>query len=596
MMMRQSMRRNAIKIQGERSSSFSLARGRLMLISSCFVLAYIIMALRAFDLAVIQGDLTRLGVSDVSLVEMDEVPKASTVSVARRGDIIDRNGVLLATTLETSSLYADPRYIAEPDVAAKRLSEVFTALSYGDVLQKLQSDRRFVWIKRGILPREEQAILEIGEPGLKIEKESRRIYPHGQMFAHLLGYTNVDNKGQGGVERGFDNILTDGRPLSLTLDVRLQHILRREVSSAIEEYSALGGVGVIMDVHSGEILAGVSMPDFDPHKVGKAAPQELFNRLTLGVYEFGSVFKIFSTAALFEVLNVPMETTFDASEPIKRGRFTINDYHAENRILSVPEVFMHSSNIGSAMMGEAVGTQALRNFYSDLGLLTPLNFEVREVGKPMVPEPWGEIHTLTASYGHGVATTAVQLTSAVSTIVNGGYAVKPTLVMNAQKKKEAPIDRLTRIALQNAQKGQPKAQADVRVLSKDASDKMRSLLRLVVTDGTGKKANVKGFAVGGKTGTAEKPGVKGYDRKRLISSFMGVFPMDAPRYAIFVAVDEPKGTKASYGYATGGWVAAPAVANIVRSMASVLGLKPDVQSTDMAAPLRQLISMEGAHE
>lgn len=595
-MMRQAMRRNAIQLQGERSASFNLARGRLVFISSCFVLAYIIMAVRAFDLSVIQGDLTRLNSEALDVADFEEPAPADVAAAELRGDVVDRNGVLLATTLKTSSLYADPKYISDPQATADGLSKIFPDLAYGDLLQKLQSDRRFVWIKRGILPREEHAVLEIGEPGLKIETESRRIYPHGALFSHLLGYTNVDSKGQGGVERSFNKILAQGKPLTLSLDVRLQHILRREVSNAMEAFSAQGGVGVIMDVKTGEILGGVSLPDFDPHKVGDADPVALFNRLTLGVYEFGSVFKIFSTAALFEVLNVPMETTFDASEPIKRGRFTINDYHAENRILSVPEVFMHSSNIGSAMMGQAVGTDALRAFYADLGLLSTLDFEVLEVGKPMVPSPWGEVHTLTASYGHGVATTAVQVTSAVSSIVNGGYAVKPHLVLDAPKVEAKPMNRLTQIALQNSAGDKPVKDTDVRVVSKDASDKMRALLRLVVTDGTGGKADVAGFFVGGKTGTAEKPGVRGYDKKRLLSSFMGVFPMNDPKYAIFVAVDEPKGTKASYGYATGGWVAAPAVANIVRSMASVLGLKPDITSVDVAAPLRQLISAEVSGE
>lgn len=566
------MRRNAIKIVGERSSSLDLARGRLVLISGFFVLAYMVLAARAFDLTVIQGELGRADAGQVTQAE-----SSSPAPDILRADIVDRNGVLLATTLKTASLYADPQYISDPQAAAQGLVEVFPQLSFGDVLQKLQSEKRFVWIERGITPEQQHQVLRIGEPGLAFRYEDRRVYPQGAEMAHLLGYVNIDGDGQAGIERSFNKYLGYGDALSLTLDVRLQHILHREMSRTIKEFSALGGVGVIMDVTNGEVLAGVSMPDFDPHKPGLAKGSAIFNGLTLGVYELGSVFKIFSTAALFEVLNVPMNTTFDARDPIKVGRFTINDYHAEDRIMTVPEVFMYSSNIGSAMMGQAVGTDALRDFYRDLGLLDTLDFEIKEVTKPIVPNPWGEVSTLTASYGHGIATTPLQLVSAVSSIVNGGYVIKPTLVLNGEQSNDAS--------------GQ-----DVRVVSEETAHRMRQLLRLVVTEGTGKKAAVKGYPLGGKTGTAEKPKLngRGYDRKRLMSSFVGVFPIDAPRYAIFVVIDEPKGTKASFGYATAGWTAAPTVSRIVSSMASVLGLKPAMPEAEegFGSELKQYVSVK----
>lgn len=562
------LRRAAIKIVGERSSALDLARGRLVLISGFFILVYIFFAIRAFDLTIIQYK-TDEGAQSLAQIEGQ---KPATAAIAR-ADITDRNGVLLATTLKTASLYADPYLISSPEATAKGLNAIFPDLSYGTLLQKLQSEKRFVWIKRSIMPDEQHAILQLGEPGLEFEYENSRIYPQGQMAAHLLGYTSIDARGQAGIERSFDKILSDGAPLQLTLDNRLQHVLRREIQSTIDEFSAKAGFGVIMDVTNGEILAGVSLPDFDPHNAGDADKNALFNRITLGVYELGSVFKIFSTAALFETLNVPMRTTFDASEPIKIGRFTINDYHAEDRVMTVPEVFMYSSNIGSAMMGQAVGTEALRNFYKDLGLLDTLDFEIREVTKPLVPNPWGEISTVTASYGHGIATTPLQLITAVSSIANGGYTVKPKLVMTdsaAQIKTE-----------------------DVRVVSAQTAHRMRQLLRLVVTDGTARKAEVPGYLLGGKTGTAEKPGSSGgYDRKKLISSFVGVFPMDAPRYAVFVAIDEPQGTKKSYGYATAGWTAAPAVQRVVSSMVSILGIQPRYISADqeMGASLKHYIA------
>lgn len=566
-------RRNSIKLEGERSSSLDLARGRLVLISAFFVLAYILLAARAFDLTVIQGGLNR----DESFAQVETVMPAAPA--AKRADITDRNGVLLATTLKTASLYVDTKLISDPQATAQGLAEIFPDLSFGDVLQKLQSGKRFVWIKRNIMPGAQYAVLGLGQPGLEFRYEDKRVYPQGKLGVHMIGYADIDNRGQAGIERSFDVLLNTGKPLALTLDIRLQHALNREVQKAIDDFTAKAGAGLIMDITNGEVLAGVSLPDFDPHNAGNADKEEIFNRLTLGVYELGSVFKIFSTAALFETKNVSMASTFDASQPIKRGRFTINDYHAEDRILTVPEVFMHSSNIGSAMMGEAVGTDALRGFYEDLGLLTPLEFEVQEISSPLVPSPWREINTLTASYGHGVATTPMQFTAAVASIVNGGTLIKPTLIFNAAATESSPNN------------------SKISVVSPQTAHRMRQLLRLVVTDGTGANADVPGYNVGGKTGTAEQPGNRGYDRKRLLSSFIGVFPMDNPRYAVFVMVDQPKGTKASYGYATAGWTAAPAVARVIASMASIMGIQPQepAQEKDISNSLKQYISAKG-HE
>ena len=565
------VRKNAFKIKGDHSSSLDLARGRLMLISIFFILTYITLAMRAFDLSIIQGELSNRK-AQLNYAENNSEEEAPAHIV--RADVVDRNGTLIATTLKTASLYADPHFIADPQKAAQGLVEIFPELSYGDVLQKLQSNRRFVWLERGIKPEEQSRVLKIGEPGLSFRYEDHRIYPQGSLLAHMLGYTDIDGKGQAGIERSFNKYLAMGEePLQLTIDIRLQHALRREILKTIKDFNAIGGAGVIMDVNNGEVLAGVSLPDFNPNDLSHAASANLFNRLTLGVYELGSVFKIFSTTALFEYLNVPMSTTFDAREPIKIGRFTISDYHAEDRILTVPEVFMYSSNIGAAMMGQAVGTENLKSFYRDLGLLTPLDFEIKEVGRPLVPSPWGEVHTLTASYGHGVATTPLQLTSAVSSIINGGYVIKPTLIKNEDN--------------EGAQK-----QADIRVVSAETAHRMRQLLRLVVTDGTGKNADVPGYAVGGKTGTAEKSGKskKGYDHKRLISSFIGVFPIDAPRYAVFIMIDEPKGNAKSFGYATAGWTATPAVARVITSMASILGLEPEAGDKDIGSELKRYVS------
>ena len=572
-MFSQRLRLNAIKLEGERSSALDLARGRLVLMSGFFILVYMVFAVRAFDLAVIQGQVNY----EAGVQTTEHISREGRTDDVRRADIVDRNGALLATTLKTVSLYADSRLIADAKVSAEKLVQIFPHLKYGDVLQKLQSGKRFDWIKRNISPEQQYQVLQIGEPGLEFEEAFKRFYPQGELVAHLLGYSNVDTQGLSGVERSFNRHLGEGQELKLTLDVRLQHVLKRELASAMQEFEAPAAAGAIMDVSTGEILAGVSLPDFNPHNPGKADEQAVFNRLTLGVYELGSVFKIFSTAGFFERHDVPMGTTFDATEPIKAGRFTINDYHAEDRILTVPEVFMYSSNIGSALMGQAVGTDGLRKFYSDLGLLSPLDFEVREVGRPMVPSPWREVNTLTASYGHGLATTPLQLITAVSSIVNGGYLVRPSLVM-----QEEPSENI---------------KEDIRVVSAKTAQRMRQLLRLVVTDGTGKNADVQGYRVGGKTGTAEKIIDGRYDNKKKISSFIGVFPMDAPRYAVFVMVDEPKGQKHTFGYATGGWVAAPAVSRIVASMGSILGIQPvreNAPENRFGESLKRYVSVKGA--
>ncbi len=559
-----SFSRKTLYMAGSRGSALDQARGRLVLISAIFVFAYLIVAARLVDVSVIQGALQR-GQETFSFEQSQPLAPAK-----RRADIVDRNGVILARSLKTASLYADPALVSDAPKLARELSKTFSDISYGDVLKKLQGKNRFVWIKRNLTPAEQQKILYLGDPALSFQSEDRRLYPQGELAAHMVGYSGIDGQGLGGVEGSFNTLLAKGDgPLTLTLDMRLQHALRREIAASVEKFSAIGGAGIIMDIHSGEVLGAVSYPDFDPHTIPKSTDKRLFNRATLGVYELGSTFKIFSTAAALEKKHLPLSHQFDATKPLQIGRFKINDYHAENRYMTVPEVFMHSSNIGSAMMGQMVGTKELKQFYNDLGFFNASPIEIGEVGKPIVPNPWGEVHTITASYGHGIAVSPLQLVSATASILNGGIAVRPTLIRDTDpSKKEKPL---------------------VRIVSPETAHRMRQLMRLVVSDGTGGKANVAGYEVGGKTGTAEKPGGGGYSKKRLISSFVGAFPMDAPQYVVYIMIDEPQGTKDTYGYATAGWVAAPAVGNVVRSMASILGLKPHGSGDELVEPLRRFV-------
>lgn len=559
MIMIRRIRQNPSRLQGEKSSALDLARGRITLMSGCFLLVYLILALRALDLSVLQS-------------QSYDPEKPSNIAAAPvlRADIIDRNGVLLATTLKAPSLFADTNLISDPEGAAKSLTQIFPDLSYGDTLQKLQSGRSFVWLKRNITPQEKARILEIGEPGLNFEDARRRFYPQENLTSHILGYTNIDMQGMAGIERGFDNILNENKPLQLTIDTRIQHALKREIAAAINEFRAIGGAGVIMDARTGEIIAGVSLPDFNPHALSATSADTKFNRLTLGAYELGSVFKIFSTAYFFETRDMPMSTIFDATEPLKKGRHTIRDFHAQERPLTVPEVFLHSSNIGTAMMTEAAGYEGMKDFYTDLGLLTPLDFEIRETARPQV-QPWTEITALTASYGHGVATTPLQVATAVASIVNGGYQVKPTFI-----KADTP------------------PQNNVRIVSEKTAHRLRQLMRIVVSEGTGGRAKVKGYRVGGKTGTAEKLTNGRYDTNKRISSFIGAFPMNDPQYVVYIMVDEPKGHSGTWGYSTGGWVAAPAVARVITSMTGILGLPPETEMAgrEFGSGLKRYISYE----
>lgn len=551
------------ELMGSLSTALTQAHGRLIIVRVCFVFAYLMVAIRAFDLMILQGSL--IGYNDHGNTE---TALSSTVSSPRR-DIVDRNGVLLATSIKTVSLYADPELMIDPEKTAKGLGSIFTEMNDGDLLQKIQSDKRFVWIKRNLTPNEQAAVLELGQPGLAFQEEYRRIYPQGPLAAHIVGYSGVDSQGLSSIEQGFNDILKkDGDAMALTIDIRLQHVLRREVATTIKDFTAKAGAGLIMDIKSGDVLGAVSLPDFDPHQPNLAKDDEKFNRFSLGTYELGSTFKIFTTAALLEQQNTPMSTAYDTRNPIKVGRFTISDYHPENRVQTIPEVFMHSSNIGTAMMAQQIGTAGLKNFFDDLGLFKPLDFDLPEVGRPQLPHPWREVSTLTTSYGHGMAITPLQLAAATATIIGDGTAVAPHLLMNET----------------------PKTKTGIRVVSPETSEKMRELLRLVVRHGTGSKADVTGLMVGGKTGTAEKSINGRYIHNALISSFIGAFPMNDPQYLVMIMIDDPKPNKSSYGFATAGWTAAPTAARVISGMANIYGLVPNTDLPDKATPLEQYLA------
>lgn len=476
-----------------------------------------------------------------------------------RADIVDRNGSLLATSLTTQSLYADPKVISRPDEVARKLVTALPDLDYQDLVTKLSSDKRFIWIKRNMSPRQQALIHRLGLPGVYFEREERRFYPASNLTSHLVGFTGVDNNGLAGLEQQFNKRLnSDPKPLRLSVDLRVQHVLRKELMSAVAEFSAIGATGMVYDVRNGEVVAMVSLPDFDPHNPTGLDQDTLFNRASLGVYEMGSTFKIFNTAMALESGKVRLTDSFDASQRIQIGRFTISDFHGKNRWLTVPEVFQYSSNIGSVRMALTAGVPTQRAFMGKMGFTKPTSLELPENGWPLVPNPWRDINAMTISFGHGISVSPVHTVSAAAAMVNGGVLYPPTLL---KRTEGVPVE-------------------GEQVITPRTSETIRRLFRLVVTEGSAKSAKAPGYLLGGKTGTADKQKGRGYNRNSRISSFLGAFPMNDPRYAVYVMIDEPKGTAKTYGFATGGWVAAPTAGRIVSQIGPML----NVPTVDEASP------------
>lgn len=521
---------------------------RIFLTLAIFAGCFALVGARLVELAIVGGS------GDVRVAASD------TASQIHRPDIVDRNGEVMATDIVTASLYADGRAIVDPLDSAQQLVTALPDLDPDDVAAKLETGRAFIWLKRDMTPKQQYAVHYLGLPGLGYRREQKRVYPNGHSSSHILGMVDLDNRGTAGMERFIDKSLLLGqgdtggdraRPVALSIDMRVQFALRDELAKAVDEFKADAAVGIIMDSHTGELMAMSSLPDFDPNDPMASNDNARFNRATLGVYELGSVFKAVTLAAALDSGKVQFNERFDATQPIKIARFTINDFHAENRWLSVPEIFMVSSNIGTAKIALQLGTDAYRGYLSRFGLLSRPEIELPEAGAPLLPPRWGELSTITASYGQGIAVTPLQVVSAMAMIVNGGTEVKPTFLR------------------------QDAVRPGTRLISSQVSAEMRKLLRLVVTDGTGKKADVKGYPVMGKTGTAEKAVKGGYARNRLISSFLSAFPASDPRYVMLIMFDEPKGSKATYGYATAGWNAAPVTARVVKRVAPLLGLRPE---------------------
>lgn len=529
----------------------------------------------AIAFAAVSLKLVAFGIQPADGLTTAAVREMSTV--LRRPDIVDRHGEILATDIQAASVYADPRRVVDVDETVELLASVLPKIDTKALRRKLVGGGRFVWIKRELTPTQQAEIHELGLAGVDFVTEHHRVYPAGATAAHILGYVDIDNRGLAGVERHIDRtalmINAKGRgtdlerpAVQLSIDLGVQHAMRSELADAVERYKAKAAAGVIIDVHSGEVLAMSSLPDFDPNRRDQASETSRYNRLTAGSYELGSVFKLFTTAAALDMGIVSLEKGYDATEPIRAATYTISDYHAKKRWLSIPEIFIYSSNIGTAKMALDIGAERLRGFLDQLGLLSRMRTELGVTARPLVPAQWRPVNTMTISYGHGVSVTPLQLAGATASLVNGGIKVMPTFFKRTAAETQIGAER---------------------VLKPETSRRLNYLMRLNVRRGTGRQADASGYRVGGKTGTAEKVIDGRYSKQALISSFVASFPADAPKYVVYVILDEPQRVEETKGFATAGVNAAPTTRRLVHRVAPMLGVQPVLEETPAFDELRR---------
>ena len=493
-------------------------------------------------------------------------------AIASRPNIMDRNGELLATDLHMVSLYADPRRIVDADEVVEKLALVIPNLDWGDTHRKLRSPSAFQWLRRQLTPRQQAEILALGLPGIGFRPEKRRFYPGGATASHIVGHVNVDNQGLAGMERYLDQqgladlraagLTNDARlaPVRLSIDLRVQNIVRNVVAKAMTDYEAEAAGAVILDVETGEVLAMASVPDYDPNapsrtladgSVDKDYEKGWFNRISNATFEMGSTFKSFTLAMGLDAGKITLNSVVDASRPIRMGGFTIRDFRGKNRPLSIPEVFQYSSNIGTAAVADMVGIDGHQQFLTRLGLLSKLATEMPGVATPTQPRTWKKINSVTISFGHGVATTPLQTAVAAAALVNGGYLIPPTFLPRTKDEAQALA---------------------TRVLKETTSADMRFLYDWNGQRGSGRNAQVDGFHVGGKTGTADKVINGRYAKDINFNAFVAAFPMDRPRYIVLSIIDAPR--TGENGGRTAASTAAPMIKAIIQRVAPLLGVKP----------------------
>lgn len=536
--------------EGTRKRKAAQAKNRVGLLIAGFAVVY----------CVIGGRLVQYGVSEPlttsSILPADRL-------LASRPDLLDRNGEVLATDIRTVSLFAEPHKIVDADEVIEKLSTVLNDLDVKGTYSRLKAKSHFQWLRRQLTPKQQSQILALGIPGIGFRPEKRRFYPGGPTAAHVVGYVNIDNRGVAGMERYVDSQglaalaavgMTSNQPLEpvkLSIDLRVQAIVRDVVVGALSKYRSIGAGAVVIDVHTGEVLGLASAPDFDPNSPENGRDGWM-NRMSNGTFEMGSTFKSFTIAMGLDSGRMNLQSTFDARYPIRIGGFTIKDFHGKGRVLSVPEIFQYSSNIGTAKVADMVGIEGHKEFLTRLGLLTKMETELPEVAQPSQPREWKKINSITISFGHGVSTTPLQTAVAGAALMNGGKYIPPTFLPRSR----AEADQIA-----------------THVLQPSTSRDMRFLFEWNGVNGSGRNARVAGFNVGGKTGTADKVVNGRYAHDKNFNAFLAAFPMDNPEYVVLAFADEPKTDKGN-GAALASTSAAPMVKEIISRSAPILGVKP----------------------
>ncbi|MCR5224802.1 MAG: penicillin-binding protein 2 [Alphaproteobacteria bacterium] len=534
--------------------SVKIAKQRVLLAISIFVILFSILIIRLAQVMVCNS---KNGVCANYTV---------APQVISRADIIDRNGIIIATSLPTVSLYACPHEMINIKEAAQKIATVFPEINEQDMFKKLSSAKKFLWIKRNLSPTQEQEVLNQGVPGMHFLKTERRVYPDKNLLAHIIGGTDIDNIGIAGLEKVFDDVLRESsEPIRLSIDVKIQHAVHDELRKSIEEFHALGGAAIVMEISTGSILAMISLPDFDPNKNSDPSSPERFNMATSSAIEPGSTAKLFNTTMALESGRITPFTKFDARFPLKVGRFTVHDFKGKGMFLTVEEILKYSSNIGSAHIALELGREHQKKFYKDIGLLDTVSCELSETQHTLYPRFWSDAAAVTISYGHGIALSPLHMITTISGILNDGILNAPTL-------------------LQRETAGEGR-----RIVSKKTSDQLKILMRLNVTEGANKFAEVKGYFVGGKSGTAEKQKNGRYQKDANYAGFVGAFPMPTPKYSVYLVLNEPKATPKTHGYKTAGWNAAPTAAAIIKRIGPMLGIMPSEKAEpDWKEELRKI--------
>lgn len=511
----------------------------------------------------------------------------ATATSAARPDIVDRNGEVMATDIRTVSVFAEPRKILDKDEATELLTAVLPDLDAKELREKLGTKKGFVWVQREITPRQQAEVHRLGIPGVGFVPENKRVYPNGTAAAHILGFANIDNVGIAGMEKYIDSQglqdlngaglateSTDLKPVKLSIDLRVQHLLRDELMKGMERFKAIAAAGAIMDVNTGEVLGLASLPDFDPNNPVDALEKDRINRMNVGVYEMGSTFKALTIAMALDSGKANINSSYSTAGGMMRfGRQVIKEYHGTGRTLTVPEVFLHSSNMGSIKMALAVGVEGHKAFLKKMMQLDRMQTELPESASPIVPQRWGEINTATIAFGHGLAVAPIQALAAVAALVNGGYLMKPTfLKRNEEEARKTAI----------------------RVIKPETSEAMRFIMRLNGEKGSARKADVPGYFVGGKTGTAEKVINGRYAKNKNFTTFTAIAPSDKPKYLFLAIYDEPKGYAESGGYSTAAWNAGVTTGKLIERAAPILGLTPRFDPPPSPFPLMAKLGAWGS--